>query len=70
LNRLDEFAVSGIDDDAVLLAVADVHVAVIGIDGDPMDHTEVSLPGVVAKPFLDEFAVLIEVPDTRQFTPW
>jgi hypothetical protein len=30
-----------------------------------MDHTEVSLPGVVAKPFLDEFAVLIEVPDTR-----
>src|SRR5579872_4934205 len=68
LDGFDEFAISVIDDDPILLAVANINVAVVGIDGQAMHHAEVSRSGAVAKPLLDEFAVLIEAQDACRTT--
>src|SRR5262245_19400255 len=65
LDRLDELSVRVVDEEPVFLAIADVDVAVGGIDRDAMDHAEVSLAGVVAEPLVDEFAVLVEVQNPR-----
>ena len=54
-----------VDDEAIFLAIGDVHVAVVGIDGDAVDHAEVALAGMVAEPLIDELAVLVEVQDAR-----
>ena len=66
LHRLEELAVAGIDDDPILLAVADPDIAVVGIDGEPVGRAEFSLPDLVAVPLIDELAVLVEVDDPRR----
>ena len=66
LHRLEEFAVAGVDDDSILLAVADPDVAVCGIDGESMNRIEFSLADTVAIPLVDEFAVLIQMDDARR----
>src|SRR5262249_45404791 len=65
LNRLYEFAVAGVDDDAVLFAVSYIDIAVVGIDGDSVDHAEMSLASVIAEPLADKLAVLIKVQNPR-----
>src|SRR2546427_257263 len=65
LHRSEELAVATIDDDTVLLAVADPDIAVCGINGEPMNRIEFSLSDTVAIPLIDEFAGLIEMDDAR-----
>ena len=48
LHRLEELPVARIDDDPILLAVADPDVAVGGIDGEAMSRAELSLSHLVA----------------------
>ena len=65
LHRLEEFAVAAIDDDTILLAVANPDITVCGVNGQPMDRVEFSLSDTVAVPLIDEFAALIEMDDAR-----
>ncbi len=54
-----------IHDETVFLSIADIHVAVVGIHGDAVDHAEVALPRMIAEPLIDELAVLVEMQDPR-----
>src|SRR2546425_3385821 len=58
LHRFKELAIAAIDDDAILLAVADPDIAVRRINGEPMDRVEFSLSDTVSVPLIDEFAGL------------
>src|SRR5262249_17998236 len=65
LHRLEELAVTRINDDAVFLAVAHPDVAVGRIDGEAMRRAELPLPHLIAVPLIDELAVLVETHDPR-----
>ena len=65
MNRFEELAICVVDDESIFLPIGDIHVAVVGVDGNPVDHAEVPLAGMVAKPLIDEFAVLIEMQHAR-----
>src|SRR6185437_894375 len=56
-----ELAVAGIDHDAILLAVADPHIAIGGIHRHAVGGIELALPDLVAEPLAHEFAVLGQV---------
>src|SRR4030095_6378553 len=66
LNRLHERAARRVDDEAILFTIADPDVAVGRIDGEAMDHADLSLPDAVAVPLIDDPAGLIEVDDARR----
>ena len=61
----DELAVGGIDHDAILLAVADPHIAILGVDGEAMSGIELALAHFIAEPLADKLAVLGQVDDPR-----
>src|SRR5687768_4304941 len=65
LHRLQEFTVSRIDDDAVILAVTDPDVAVRGIDCEPVCRVELAWSDFVAEPLILELAVLVEMDNPR-----
>src|SRR2546422_486736 len=45
--------------------VAGVHVAVVGVDCNPVHHAEVALAGMVAEPLVDELSVLVQMEYAR-----
>ena len=57
----DELAVRRIDDDAILFAVADPHIAILGIDRKAMGGIELALAHFIAEPLADILAVLGQV---------
>src|SRR5678815_5636297 len=63
LQGLYELAVGRIDNDAILFAVADPHIAILGIDGEAVGRVELALPHFIAEPLVDELAVLGEMDD-------
>src|SRR5688572_12016609 len=65
LHRLQKFAVARIDDDAVVLTVADPDVPSGRIDSEAVCRVELALPDFVTEPLVLEFAVLVDMNNPR-----
>ena len=64
LQGLEKVSILRINDDAILLSIADPDIAVGGIHRDAMGHAEFALPDAVAKPLIDEFAIFVQLQNT------
>src|SRR5262249_25476344 len=63
LHGSQELAIGTVDDDSILLPVADPDVTVGGIDCEPMGRVEFTLSDTVAVPLINELTGFIQVND-------
>src|SRR6185437_11672637 len=63
LQSLHEAPVGGIDDNAILLAIADPDIAILWIDRQAMGGIELALADFIAEPLADKFSVLGQMKD-------
>src|SRR5579863_5808929 len=61
LHSFDKFSIAAINNEAVLLAVAQPHIASPWIDRDAVHHGEFSRSPAVTIPLIDEPSVLVEM---------